>query len=348
VIATNVEPQGIRNTTKETTLRKLQITRRAILGAALGLTMMGAQAQGYPNKPIQLIVPYTAGGPTDVAARLMAQRLGERLGQSVVVQTILGAGGIIGSEVASRAKPDGYTLYFGVNSMAIFPHVRPPSNPLPFNPNDFVPIGGVAESAHVLLASKNSGFHTVPEMVAAAKKNPEGVSYGSAGVGGTTHLPLALFAHRAGIKLLHVPYKGAAPALQDTIAGRVSMSTPGYSGAITEAVKAGSVVPLAVTSAKRLPFMPDVPTLAEASGYPDMVFPIWYGVFGPKGTPPDVVNRISAELKAMADEPEYAKKLAIQGNVASYLPPAQLGKLLSDDIKRLGEKIKASGITFEE
>ena len=329
-------------------MRKLQITRRAVLGAALGLTMWGALAQGYPNRPIQLIVPYTAGGPTDVAARLMAQRLGERLGQSVVVQSILGAGGIVGTEVASRAKPDGYTLYFAVNSMAIFPHVRPPSNPLPFNPNDFVPIGGVAESAHVLLASKSAGFRSVAEMVAAARKNPEGVSYGSAGVGGTTHLPLALFAHQAGIKLLHVPYKGAAPALQDTIAGRVSMATPGYSGTITEAVKAGSVVPLAVTSAKRLPFMPDVPTLAEASGYPDMVFPIWYAVFGPKGTPPEVVNRISAELKAMADEPEYAKKLYAQGNVAAYVAPAQLGKMLSDDIKRLGEKIKASGLTFEE
>ncbi len=329
-------------------MKKLQIMRRAVLGAALGLAVWGAQAQGYPNRPIQLIVPYTAGGPTDVAARLMAQRLGERLGQTVVVQTILGAGGIVGTEAASRARPDGYTLYFAVNSMAIFPNVRPPNNPLPFNPNEFVPIGGVADSAHVLLASKTAGFQTVAEMVAAAKKAPDAVSYGSAGIGGTTHLPLALFAHQAGIKLLHVPYKGAAPALQDTIAGRVSMSTPGYSGAITESVKAGSVVPLAVTSAKRLPFMPDVPTLAEASGYPDMVFPIWYALFGPKGTPPEVVNRLTAELKAMADEPEYAKKMAQQGNVASYMPPAQLGKMLADDIKRLGEKITASGAKFTE
>ncbi|MFL6693445.1 MAG: Bug family tripartite tricarboxylate transporter substrate binding protein, partial [Ramlibacter sp.] len=153
--------------------------------------------------------------------------------------------------------------------------------------------------------------------------------------------------HRAGIKLLHVPYKGAAPALQDTMAGRVSMSAPGYSGAITEAVKAGSVVPIAVTSAKRLPFMPDVPTLAE-SGYPDMVFPIWYAVFGPKGTPPEVVSRVSAELKAMSEEPEYAKKLYAQGNIVWYVPPAQLGKVLSDDIARLGDRLKASGINLQE
>ena len=135
--------------------------------------------------------------------------------------------------------------------------------------------------------------------------------------------------------------------MMDTIAGVVAMSAPGYSGGINEAVKNGSVVPLAVTSAKRLPFMPDVPTLAE-SGYPDMVFPIWYGLFGPKGLPADIVAKLSAELKAMADEPEYSKKLYAQGNVAGYMPPAQLGQMLADDIKRLGERIKASGMSFQE
>ncbi|MBN9427173.1 MAG: tripartite tricarboxylate transporter substrate binding protein [Burkholderiales bacterium] len=328
-------------------MNKFQTIRRATVATLLGFAAWGAHAQSYPSRTIQVIVPYSAGGPTDVAARIMSQRLSERLGQSVVVQNLLGAGGIVGSEVAIRAKPDGYTLYFGVNSMAIFPNVRPANNPMPFNVNDFVPIGGVAESAHVVLANKSAGFRTIAEMVAVAKQKPEGVSYGSAGIGGTTHLPLALFAHRAGIKLLHVPYKGAAPAMMDTIAGVVAMSAPGYSGGINEAVKNGSVVPLAVTSAKRLPFMPDVPTLAE-SGYPDMVFPIWYGLFGPKGLPADIVAKLSAELKAMADEPEYSKKLYAQGNVAGYMPPAQLGQMLADDIKRLGERIKASGMSFQE
>jgi len=322
--------------------------RRALMGTLLGLLACGAQAQAYPTHTIQLIVPYAPGGPTDVAARIMADRLGQRLGQSMVIQNVGGAGGVIGTESAARAKPDGYVLYFAVNSMAIFPHIRPANSPLSFNPaTDFVPIGGVAESAHVLLASKTAGFTTLAGMVAAARQKPDAVSYGSSGVGGTTHLPLALFAHQAGIKLLHVPYKGAAPAMLDTIAGRVSVSTPGYSDSINEAVRAGTLVPLAVTSAKRLPFMPDVPTLAE-SGYPDMVFPIWYAVFAPKGTPPEVVNKLSAELKAMALEPDYAKKLYAQGNVAAYLPPAQLGQRLADDIKRLGDRIKASGLTFEE
>lgn len=321
--------------------------RRALLAAAIAIAATGAQAQPFPARPITLIVPYTAGGPTDVAGRLMAQRLGERIGQSVVVQNVLGAGGIIGTDQAARARPDGYTLYFAVNSMAIFPHVRAPNNPLPFNPLDFVPIGGVAESAHVLLASKSAPFKTVAEMVAYAKARPGEVSYGSAGIGGTTHLPLAFFANQTGITLLHVPFKGAAPAMQEVMAGRVMMAAPGYSGALTEAVKAGSLVPMAVTSARRLPQMPDVPTLVEA-GYPDMVFPIWYGLFGPKGLPQDIVNRLTEELKAMAAEPEYQKRMAAQGNVAAYEAPGELGRKLAADIRRLGDRIKSAGLNLVE
>jgi tripartite-type tricarboxylate transporter receptor subunit TctC len=321
--------------------------RRAFVGVALACMTWGAHAQAYPNHTIQLIVPYAPGGPTDVAARIMAERLGQRIGQTIIIQNLGGAGGTVGTDVAARAKPDGYTLYFAVNSLAIFPHIRPMGSPLPFNPTDFVPIGGVAESAHVLLASKSAGFTTVAGMIAAAKAKPDTVSYGSSGIGGTTHLPLAFFANEVGIKLVHVPYKGAGPAMLDTIAGHVSMSAPGYSDSINEAVKNGTLVPLAVTSAKRLPFMPDVPTLVE-SGYPDMVFPIWYAIFGPKGTPPDVVNKLSAELKVIAQDPAYAKNMYAQGNVATYLPPAQLGQRLNDDIKRLGDRIKASGLKLEE
>jgi tripartite-type tricarboxylate transporter receptor subunit TctC len=321
--------------------------RRALLAAAISLTAAGAQAQAYPNKSITLIVPYTVGGPTDVAGRLMAQRLGERLGQSIVVQNILGAGGVVGTEQAARARPDGYTLYFAVNSMAIFPHARPANSPLPFNPLDFVPIGGVAESAHVVLTNKSANIRSMADVVTMAKQRPGEVSFGSAGVGGTTHLPLAFFAHQTGINLLHVPFKGAAPAMQETMAGRIMLVAPGFSGAIPEAVKAGTLIPLAVTSAKRLPQMPEVPTLVEL-GYSDMVFPIWYGLFGPKGLPQDIVNRLSAELKAMASEPEYQKRMASQGNIAAYETPAELGQKLSNDIKRLGDRIKAAGLTLTE
>lgn len=318
------------------------------LAAALALAIPAwAAAQGYPNRTIEIIVPVSAGGPTDTVARVLAQRLTERMGQAVVVKNILGAGGVVGTEQAFRAKPDGYTLYMGVNSMAIYPNVRPPNNPLPFNVTDFTPIGGVADSAHVIVVSKATGLRNISDLVALAKKSPDAVSYGSAGVGGTTHLPPALFAHQAGIKVLHVPYKGAAPALMDTLAGRVTLSAPGYSGALDEPIKTGQLVPLAVTSSKRLPFLPDVPTLAE-QGYPDLVFPIWYALFGPKGLPADVVQKLSTELQAMAQEPEYAKKLYLQGNVANYIAPAQLGKILVDDTRRLGERIRASGLSFVE
>lgn len=328
----------------------MTLARRAVLAAVAALsiaTIAPAQAQSYPSRPIQLIVPYSAGGPTDVAARVMAKRLGERLGQSVVVMPMPGAGGVIGTDYVARAKPDGYTILFAVNSMAIFPFTRSPGKPLPFDPLGFAPIGRVADSAHVIVANKGTGFHNLADMVAAAKKKPDSVSYGSAGVGGTTHLPLAIFAHEAGITLVHVPYKGAAPAMTDTMAGMVTLSGPGYSASVKDAIDQGTLLPLAVTSATRLPFLPNVPTMAE-QGYPDMVFPIWYALFAPKGTPADIVNRIDDELKTMSKEPSYQKDLYAQGNVAVYSTPDQLGQHLKDDITKLGARLKAANINIEE
>jgi tripartite-type tricarboxylate transporter receptor subunit TctC len=335
----------------ETSIVNSKLTRRAV--QAMVCTVAGAAffsaaaAAKYPDRPIQLIVPYSAGGPTDVAARVMAQTLSQRIGQNLVVMSMPGAGGVIGTDYVNRAKPDGYTLLFAVNSMAIFPYTRSQRNPLPFDPNGFTPIGSVAESAHVIVANKSIGIKSIADLVAAAKKKPDGLSYGSAGVGGTSHLPLALFAHRAGIKLLHVPYKGAAPAMADTMAGVVSLSAPGYSDSVKAAVDSGSLVALAVTSAKRLPFMPNVPTLAE-SGYPDMVFPIWYALFAPNGTPPDVVNKLNGALKEMAVDPAYQKQMYGQGNVATYMTPTQVADMLKTDIAKLGVRLKDAGIKLEE
>lgn len=319
-----------------------------LIGLGLGLTALSAQAQNYPNRVVTIVVPVAAGGPTDVVARLTATRLSERVGHPVIVQNILGGGGVVGTDSVARSKPDGYTLYLGVNSMAIYPNVRAPNNPLPFDPvKDFAPIGGIATSAHVFVVPKSLGVKSIGEFVAMAKAKPGALSYGSAGVGGTTHLPPALFAHRVGINMLHVPYKGAAPALQDTIAGRVSLSAPGYSGSLDQFVNNGSIVPIAVTSSKRLPFMPNVPTLVE-SGYADMSFPIWYGLFAPAQTPQDVISRLSTELEAMSKETQFRARLYAQGNVSEYIPPAQLGRMLADGIKDLAARIKASGIRVAE
>ncbi|ARP81697.1 hypothetical protein CAL12_13320 [Bordetella genomosp. 8] len=333
-----------------------QYNRRAALGLGGVLAMAAiavstgahAQPQGnYPDRPIQLIVPYSAGGPTDVAARVMAQALSQRIGQNIVVMSMPGAGGVIGTDAVNRAKPDGYTLLFAVNSMAIFPYTRSAKNPLPFDPNGFAPIGSVAESAHVIVANKNLGIKTIADLVAAAKKKPDVYSFGSAGIGGTTHLPIALFAHRAGIRLLHVPYKGAAPAMADTMAGVVSISGPGYTDAVKAAIDNGTLVALATTSAKRLPFLPNVPTLAE-QGYPDMVFPIWYAMFAPKGTPDNVVEKLNTALKAMASDAAYQKQQAAQGNVVTYMTPPQVADMLKTDIAKLGTRLKDAGINLED
>ncbi|MEI8402336.1 MAG: tripartite tricarboxylate transporter substrate binding protein, partial [Alcaligenaceae bacterium] len=236
-------------------------------------------------------------------------------------------------------------LYFGANSMAIFPFVKPADSSITFNATDFAAIGGIATSAHVLLASKNSGITSMSDLVQKAKTASEAVSYGSAGAGGSTHLPLAFFEKDAEIKLLHVPYKGAAPAFVDLLASRIDLSTPGYSAALNEPIQSGKVIALAVTSDKRLPFLANVPTWAE-SGYPNMVFPIWYALFGPKGTPPFVIERLSQEMKAMSADPDYVKKLAAQGNVAEFVPPKELDELLARQTVEMGKRIGALNLKF--
>ena len=320
-------------------------TWKCLLVAIYSLLAAASQAQNYPQNPIKIIVPYSAGGPTDAAARIFAERLADKLRQPVIIQTLLGGGGLVGTEVAARATPDGYTLYFGANSMAIYPFVKPADSSITFNATDFAAIGGIATSAHVLLASKNSGITSMSDLVQKAKTAAEAVSYGSAGAGGSTHLPLAFFEKDAEIKLLHVPYKGAAPAFVDLLASRIDLSTPGYSAALNEPIQSGKVIALAVTSDKRLPFLANVPTWAE-SGYPNMVFPIWYALFGPKGTPPFVIERLSQEMKAMSAEPDYVKKLAAQGNVAEFVPPKELDELLARQTVEMGKRIGALNLKF--
>jgi len=318
---------------------------------ASACTMVPANAQApiYPNRAVQIIVPFGAGGLTDIVARAVAQRLQQGLGQSVVVLNKPGGGGgIVGTQEAARARPDGYTLYLGANSMATYRHVRPPNNPLTFSPEtDFVPIGGVAASAHVFVVHKSSGVRTLAEFVALGKSKPGALTFASAGVGSTTHLPPALFAHEVGIDLLHVPYSGAAPALMDSMAGRVSLFAVGYSSAIESPIKDGTLIPLAVTSPKRLPYLPNVPTLVEL-GHPEMVFPIWTALFAPKGTPADVVQRLSSELEKISKDHDFQKQLYSAGNPVDYVPPDRLAKLLTDDSERLGRRIRAAKLNFTD
>ena len=320
----------------------------AVMGLLAGIAGGAASAEPYPSHAVTFITPFAAGGPTDVIARVTAKRLSERLGQPVVVQNVLGGGGVIGTEQAANAKPDCYTLYLAVNSLAIYPSVQPPERPLPFDPvKSFKAIGGIATSAHVIVVGPDLGVKTLAELVDMARKNPEKISYGSAGVGGTTHLPMAFLAHTAGVKMLHVPYKGAAPALTDTMAGRVSVAAPGYSGTLHAQIQEGKLIPLAVTSAKRLPFLPNVPTMVE-SGYPDLVFPIWYALFAPRDTPDEITKRLSSELQAMSKEPEFVEMLYKQGNIAEFVAPADMTALVARDVKLISDRIKAAKIDVIE
>ena len=330
-------------------MRVHQCVTTLLLSLGIVTASLPAHAQPYPSKPIQVIVPFGVGGLTDIVARVMAQRLSERVGQPVVIlNRPSGGGGIVGTESAVKAPPDGYTLYLAANSLGIYRHVRAPDNPLSFNPEeDFVPIGGVAESAHVFVVPKSVGVKTLAEFIALAKAQPGILTYASAGVGSTTHFPPALFAHESGINIVHVPYRGAAPALVDAMAGRVSLFAVGYSGAIEQPIKDGTLIPIAVTSAKRLPYLPGVPTLVEL-GYPNIVFPIWTALFGPKGLPKDIVIKLSSELEAMSKEPAYVAQLYAQGNPVAYVSPDDLGAKLKRESKPLGELIKSSGVSFYE
>lgn len=319
----------------------------ALAGGALAPMAFSAKAQGWPTRSIQIVVPFAAGGLTDIVARVLAQGLTASLGQSVIVMNMPGGGGgIVGTEYVVRAQPDGYTLYLGANSMATYPHVRPASSPLKFSvEHDLVPIAGVSASAHVFVVHKSVGAKTLAELVELARRKPGELNYASAGVGSTTHLPPALFAHEMGLQMTHVPYRGAAPALQDTLAGRTSLFAIGYSRVIDQPVKDGTLIPLAVTSAQRLAFLPDVPTFVEL-GYSDMVFPIWLALFAPRGTPNDIIRRLTAECEKLTRDPEFQKALYAQGSPASFIPPDRLSQTLSQDVKRLGERMRATGINF--
>ena len=302
----------------------------------------------YPDKPIKIVVGFAAGGGSDILTRTIAPALAQALGQPVIVDNLPGAGGNRAMLEVARAKPDGYTLYLAVNSLAIYPSVQPPERPLPFDPvKSFRAIGGIATSAHVIVVGPDLGVKTLAELVDMARKNPEKISFGSAGVGGTTHLPMAFLAHSAGIQMLHVPYKGAAPALTDTMAGRVSVASPGYSGTLHAQIQERKLIPLAVTSAKRLPFLPNVPTMVE-SGYPDLVFPIWYALFAPRDTPDEIVNRLSSELQAMSKEPEFVEMLYKQGNIAEYVAPADVSAMVARDVQSISNRIKAAKLDVIE
>lgn len=320
--------------------------RRSTSGLLLATLMspLVAQAAGFPDKALRLIVPFPAGGAADLMARGMAQQLGEVLGQQVIVDNRGGAGGAPAAEAAAKSPADGYTLFFAtMGTQAINPALYPR---LRYDPiKDFAPISLTHITPRVLVVGPSVPARNVAELIALAKARPGALSYGSAGNGSSSHLSGALFESLAGVDLLHVPYKGSAPLLTDVLAGRVDMTFDSYT-VYEEHLRSGKVKALGVTSTQRMEALPQVPTLAEA-GLKGYDVSNWLGVLAPAGTPPEVLATLHRALgKAMAHPPlrQQLVKLGIQ---PTFGTPAEFKALMQAELPKWAEIVKRSGATNE-
>ncbi len=314
----------------------------SFLSAALAALAGNAMAQDkYPSKPIRLIVAFPAGGSTDIIARLVGQKLGEKLGQQVVVDNRGGAGGTIGTEIAARATPDGYTLTMGTTSTHVI--AVGAYKTLRYDPvKDFDPITLVASTPYLLVVNPAVKANTLKDFVALAKSQPGKLNYASAGTGTTTQLAMEMLKTAAGIDVLHVPFNGNGPAGVATIGGQVQ-ALFGSMPAVLPQARAGRLRPLAVGTPKRSPALPDVPAAAET--YPGFDAQLWLGFFAPKGTPVPVLKRLFSELNGIARSAEMKEQFERNGadpQVSSS--PAELTKLVIGDVEKYAKVIKAAGI----
>jgi tripartite-type tricarboxylate transporter receptor subunit TctC len=316
---------------------------RTASAALLALAAGSAIAQAYPNKPLRWLIPFSAGGPTDVLARAIAPKLGEALGQAVVVENRVGAGGSLAMDAVAKAAPDGYTIGMGhTGTQAINPHIYAK---LPYDPlRDFAPITPVVSYVNVLVVNPNVPARSVAELVAYAKANPDKVSFASGGKGATNHLSGELLKALTGAPMLHVPYKGSAPALVDVIAGN---ATGMFDILVTSLpqIRAGKVRALAVTSSKRSSHAPDIPTMVEAgvTGYGEAGSDLWFGVFAPAGTPRAIVDRLNAELVKALRTPEVSERIRQQAYDPWTLTPDEFAAFLRTDHAKWGQVVKLSG-----
>lgn len=313
--------------------------------ASASMIASTASAQAYPSKPIRFIVPFPAGGPTDICGRVAAKGISDTLGQPVVVENRPGAGGVIGTEAIAKAPADGYTIGIAtISALSVGPHVFAK---LPFDPiKDISPITNVCLTIGALVGHPNLPAANVTELVAHAKANPGKLAYASPGVGTIVHLGVEHFAQRAGIQLNHVPYKGAAPALADLLAGTVLLSADASLVAAAANVKSGKLKLIAVTSAKRSPLFPDVATVAE-SGFPGFDVSAWFGLVGPGGLPKEIVARLhGAAVKALREKDATERLTAIGADVVADTPE-QFAKTIRDEMVRWGTVVKATGLKPE-
>lgn len=302
-----------------------------------------AWANDYPNKPVKLVVPYPPGGPTDIVARVVAQKLQEQMGQSFLIENRPGAGANIGAEAVARSPADGYTLLVATTAHAINPSLFAK---LSYSiTKDFAPISQLTSGPLVIVTNPATPANNVKELIALAKSKQGGLNYASSGNGQSTHLSAELFNAMGGVKMAHVPYKGSAPALTDVMGGQADLMFDTMLSSMPH-VKAGKLKALAVTSSQRSPSAPDIPTVAE-SGLPGYEAIAWNGLLAPAGTPKEVVGRLSAELKKVLDNPEVKQRFEAQGFAAAWNTPTAYAGFLQAEVDKWGKVVKASGARID-
>jgi tripartite-type tricarboxylate transporter receptor subunit TctC len=323
-------------------LRRRQFLRLAAGAAALPAVSRIASAQSYPSRPVRIVVGFAAGGSTDIGARLIGQWLQERLGQSFVIENRPGAGTNIATESVVRAPADGYTLLMVGPSSAVNATLYDKLNFVFLR--DIAPVASLIRQPQIMLASPSITAKTVPELIAYARANPGKITMASAGIGSTGHLMGEFFKMTAGVDLVHVPYRGAGPALTDLLGGQVMISFAGIAGSI-EYIRTGKLRALAVTTATRSEALPDVPTVGEFE--PGFEAGDWLGMGAPRNTPPEIIDRLNKEIAAALADPKIKARFADLGGTALALTPAEFGKLLADETEKWAKVIRAANIKSE-
>jgi len=317
--------------------------RLAALSAALAfLGLAGAaHAQDYPSRTVKIVVAFPAGGPTDFVARVLADKLKGALGQSVIIENKPGANAAIGAESVAKSDPDGYTLFFTTaGAVVINPHMR--AN-LPYDPiKDFAPITLVVNTMEVLVVKSDTPMKSATDLVAFAKSRPDGIAMASTGVGSPPHLALELFKGSSGANVLHVPYRGAAPAVTDVVGGQVHAMFADLPVLMPQ-IRGGTLRPIGVGSKRRASVLPDVPTLDE-QGIKDVYADNWYALFAPAKTPAPVIAKLNAAVNAVLKDPETAKKLIEAGADPAAGTPEQLAEFLKSELERWGKVVKEKNI----